>query len=120
MESNGFLKYFKIDKVLDSLTGYLDTRIQLLKVEIKEETSEFLARFLVSFALIVLIFCGVLFLSIAAALYIGSLLGSPFFGFLIVGSIYLILCILLYLLKDKLKLDERIFNQLRKEKKETK
>lgn len=71
------------------------------------------------FSLILLCVCMVLlFCSIALALFIGSCLDNLAFGFLIVGGIYIILTILLFLVKDKIvegpileKFSEIFFNE---------
>ena len=47
------------------------------------------------------LFAALVFLSIAAALEIGNSLNSYSLGFLLVGLIYVILCIMVYMLRSK-------------------
>ena len=54
------------------------------------------------FLLSLFITLAVLFISIAVALQLGNYLNSYAQGFLIVSSFYLLLCILVYLLRDKI------------------
>ena len=82
-------KFFKVDSIIENLTGYVETRVELLKVEAKEEVAKGVSN-LVVYALLAFVFALVLvFISVAIALKIGESLGS-FAGFGIVGAIYLV------------------------------
>ena len=118
MEASGFMKYLKLDKILESLTGYFDSKIQLVKVELREEASEFISKFIVFVIIALLLMSFVLFLSISAAFWLGDKTGNISAGFAIVAGFYLILSVTLLLLKDKMKLDEKIFVALKSNKKD--
>lgn len=93
-------KFFKVDSLLGNLTGYLETRVELVKVEVKEDLSKGLAKG-VSYMIIAFVFALMLtFLSITAALLIGRSLGV-ITGFSIVALIYLIAGVILWLSRDK-------------------
>lgn len=47
-------------------------------------------------------FLAFFFLSIAASLALGSVFGKPVYGYLIVGTFYVILSILLFIFRDKI------------------
>lgn len=94
-------KFFKVDSLLSNLAGYVEARVELLKVEVKEDLSKGLARG-VSYLLIAFIFAVMLtFASIAAALLIGKILG-PIAGFAVVALLYLLVGLILWALRDKL------------------
>lgn len=94
-------KFFKVDSLLSNLTGYFEARVELIKVELKEDLSKGLARG-VSYLGIAFFFALMLtFLSIAAALLIGKSLGV-IAGFGIVGLVYLIFGFILWFNRTKL------------------
>lgn len=100
-------KFFKVDSLLSNLAGYAEARVELLKVEVKEDLSKGLARG-VSYLIIAFVFALMLtFLSVAAALLIGKVIGV-IGGFGVVASVYLIIGLLLWFKRDKLiaKLEE--------------
>lgn len=89
-----------IGKTYDQLTEYIQLRLQLLKIETAENTAK-VAAFLISTLILVVIgfFC-LLFMSIVAGFYFSELLGSTFYGFGIIGGIYLLLFLILLLVKN--------------------
>jgi uncharacterized membrane protein YqjE len=110
-------KIFKVDSLLDNLTGYVESRVELLKVEVKEDLTKGLAQG-VGYLFIAFIFAlFITFLSIAVALLLGERFGN-FAGFAIVGSFYLIAGIVLWFSRDKLiaKLENRFTLIFRKKK----
>ncbi len=110
-------KFFKVDSLLGNLTGYLEARVELLKVEVKEDLSKGLAKG-VSYLVIAFIFALMLtFLSIAAALLIGKSLGI-ITGFGIEALVYLIGVVVLWLNRDKLiaRMEDLFAGMFRKKK----
>ena len=94
-------KFFKVDSLLSNLTGYLETRVELLKMEVKEDLAKALAK-AVSYFLIGFISALFLtFISVALALLLGQRLGN-FAGFSIVAGIYLVTALILWLSREKL------------------
>ena len=82
-------KIFKIDNLINNLTGYVETKVELLKIEVKEELAKSLAK-AVAYIFIAFVFAVfVIFLSIAAALQLATTLGSVI-GFSIVAAVYII------------------------------
>jgi uncharacterized membrane protein YdcZ (DUF606 family) len=82
-------KIFKVDNLISNLTGYVETKVELLKIEVKEELARSLAK-AVAYIFIAFIFAVfVIFLSIAAALQLATSLGNVV-GFSIVAGVYLV------------------------------
>src|SRR5688572_10241369 len=48
-------KFFKVDSLLGNLTGYVETRVELLKIEVKEDVAKGLAQ-AVSYLFIAFVF----------------------------------------------------------------
>lgn len=94
-------KFFKVDSLLSNLTGYVETRVELLKVEVKEDLAKALAKavsyFLIGFTSALFL----TFVSVAVALLLGQRLGN-FAGFSIVAGIYLVTALILWLSREKL------------------
>lgn len=111
-------KFFKVDSLLSNISGYLEARVELLKVEVKEDLAKGLARG-VSYLVIAFVFAMMLtFLSVAAALLIGKILGV-IGGFAVVAFVYLVIGLILWSKRDKLiaKMED-VFSVMFRKKKE--
>jgi uncharacterized membrane protein YqjE len=74
---------------MNNLTQYLETRVELVKLELKEEVAKLLAN---AFVILLIAFVGFFFLlllSIGLAVHLGSLWGE-LSGYLAVSSFYLV------------------------------
>ena len=101
MLKDTLFKFLKIDGLIDNLTGYIETRVQLLKIDVKEEVAKLIAK---AFLVLVCSFAFVLFivlLSIAAAYYFSSMVGMAM-GFVIVAGFYLLVGLILVLFRKEI------------------
>lgn len=117
MIRDSLAKFFKVDSLIGNLTGYIETRVELLKVEAKEELSKGLSNILV-FLLLAFVFALVIvFLSVAIALVIGEQIGG-FAGFIIVAVFYLIIGIILFSSRGSLmqKIEKKLSAMFNKKK----
>lgn len=105
-EKKGLFNFLKLDSLFDHLTGYIDSKIELVKVEIREEAAGLISRVIVGFLLFFLAWFFVMFLSIAGGFYFGTLLNDTYLGFLVVAGIYFLLFLLLFLLRDHIGIKE--------------
>ena len=94
-------KFFKVDALLENLSGYVETRVALLKVEVKEEVAGGLAKGVAYLLIAFVLALFVLFVSVAVAVLLSVKLGL-FAGFAIVAAFYLITGIILWLSRAKL------------------
>ena len=92
-----------IKSIVNTLISFLETKLEFYKIQLKEEAAKFftLIVLIIIFGLIGLLF--VLFLSFFIAETINSLLVHRYFGYLIVAGLYVILGIVTYLLRGKIK-----------------
>jgi uncharacterized membrane protein YqjE len=95
------LKFFKIDGLIENLSGYIETRAELLKIEIREEIAKSLAKLSFIFALTICILIAVIFMSVGLAVYIGELTNYVA-GFLSVGALYVLVAIILFYNKESI------------------
>lgn len=89
------------DSLIGNLTGYLDTRIDLVRLEVQQKVSTTLVGTIhgVTLAMLGLLF--VIFVSIFAGLGLNAALDSDFWGFGIVAGFYLLLLVLVLVGVDK-------------------
>jgi len=87
-------KFLRLDNLMENLTGYVEARIELLKIEIKEDIAKVLANALriIIVAFLALIF--LLFLSIGLAHFLNNYFDKPQVGYWIVAGIYGIPCLI--------------------------
>jgi uncharacterized membrane protein YqjE len=95
------IKFLNLDGIIGNLTGYVETKVELMKLELKEDLAKALSKVAV-YALLTFAFTFFMFfLSIAAAYAISESMGS-FAGFAIVAAFYLLLAVIIYLLRKTL------------------
>jgi hypothetical protein len=82
-------RFFKLDGLLEHVSGYIDARVQLLKLEVREEVAKLITQGLVLGVLLLMAFLFIVFISIAAALVINEYMGKAYIGFLCVAGFYL-------------------------------
>jgi len=81
---------------------YLETRIELIKLQSLDKTSDVVSLFAAGLLVIIIATLAVTILSIGVAIWIGELLDKYYYGFFIVGGFYLILALIMLLFKKKL------------------
>ncbi|MEP2670975.1 MAG: phage holin family protein [Cyclobacteriaceae bacterium] len=94
------LKFLRIDNLATNVTGYVETRVKLLKLEIKDDVAKVLSKGLAQATIIFFGFLFLIFFSIGIAQYLNTLFTNSFEGYLIVSGFYLI-CFLLFLVFRK-------------------
>lgn len=95
MFKEGIAKFLKLDQIMERLTDYVESRIEIVKYDIKEELSKILSK---ASVYLVLIFLGsffLLFFSTALAFELSRHVGM-FGGFAIVSAVYLVPAIIVY------------------------
>jgi lipopolysaccharide export LptBFGC system permease protein LptF len=93
---NQFLKFLKLDGLLDSVKGYIEARLQLFKLEMQEKASNVIAT---AIFIVLMAFCGLMalmFLSLALGNYLNEVLGNSYLGFCMLGAFYLLLLLVLF------------------------
>lgn len=115
MLKDTILKFLKLDSLVENMTGYVEARIELMKVEMKEEVAKVLAKALIFVVLTAVFTLFILLISMAAAYKIGESLGT-FGGFAVVAGFYLLIGVLVFLLRDSIaeKIDARLQEIMKK------
>jgi len=107
-------KLTNVEELFYKLKDYADTRLDLIKLKGINKVSGFLSTLIVSIVLIVLLFLVLICISVGLALLIGSWLGHYYWGFFILGAIYIIIGLVLFSSRNKV-LKEPVSNLLIKE-----
>ena len=117
MLKDSILKFLKLDSLIENLTGYVESRIELTKMEIREEIAKGLSK-VVLFMLMGAVFTlFIILISVAVAHLIAKSVGA-FGGFAIVAGFYLLLGLLLFAFKGAIseKLQDQIVENMKKKK----
>ena len=91
-----------VESLIDRVKSYVETRIDLLRLKAIDKSSSFLSLLISMIVVILVSFIAVMMMSVGLALLLGDWLGKSYYGFFIVGLIYLITGLVLYSMKDKL------------------
>lgn len=94
-----------VEPLFDRVKEYSKTSIELIKLKAVDRSSDFLSKFIFQLIISIFFLLGILSLNIAAALWIGDLLGKTYFGFLSVTGFYVLLAIILLLFRKKIKMN---------------
>ena len=106
-EKNKGLNILNFDRLADQISKFVELKLQIFELKFKEQ----LVVVISSFATLALILSFGMFMAFFASLafgfYLNHLFDSSFLGFVVVGLIYFLICVLLIIFKDKI-----ITNQL--------
>ena len=111
-EKSKLFKFLRIDAIIENLTGLIEARMELAKLEIKEEVAKAGARIIAGVVLAFLLVMIIIFMSITLATWLNYLLESVFFGYLIVTGFYLLVLVLLIAFKVHVWLQLKIEGML--------
>ena len=95
-------KFFKLESLTEDLSGYVETRIELLKLEVREEIAKAISKVVLLGLIVLLIIMILTFFSIGAAFFINQYFTQKYIGFFLVGGFYLTLLLLGFLLRIQL------------------
>jgi len=112
-------KFLRLDNLMDNLTGYVEARIALLKIEIREDVAKVLARTLMILIVTLLALLFVLFLSIGFAQYLNSIFSKNHVGYWMVAGIYGVPCLIFILFRKSIShsMEGHLMKLIKKQKK---
>jgi O-antigen/teichoic acid export membrane protein len=96
---DSIFKFLRLDNLMDNLTGYLETQVALVKLEVREEVAKILSRGLVLVTVILLAALFLLFFSVGLAHYLNGFFKHPYIGYWIVAGIYGLPCVIFLLFR---------------------
>lgn len=111
------LKFFKLEGLINNLTGYIETRLELVKYELKEDIARAMAKIAIVMVIALFFTLFLLFVSVTAAYLLAELVGV-FGGFGIVAGVYLVLLLVVIFFREPIshKIEFEIKKTLRHKK----
>ena len=103
-----------VEELFQKIREYADVRLNLFKLKSINKFAGFMSLSITLIILIVIFSNILLCITIGAALLIGEWVGKIYYGFFIVGGIYLIIGLVIYSMRDKL-IKTKVSNKLIKE-----
>ncbi len=107
-EKGKLYKFLKIDAIIENLTALIEARLELAKLEIKEEVAKLGAKIIAGIVFAFLLVMIVIFLSISLATWVNYMLASMFLGYVIVTGFYMLVLAILIAFKVRIWLQLKI------------
>lgn len=90
----------KIGEIIQTVKGIVETKVDMVKLEIQDQISGILTRMIFLILMGGSLLLVLLFLSLSLAFFLSQYFASPHMGFLLVGLLYLLILLILYLLRN--------------------
>ena len=90
-----------VEALFEKTGDYLETRIELLKLQAVNTTSEITSSVVSRLVIVLIIGLITIILNTGIAIWLGDVLGKMYYGFFIVGGFYVIVALLLYAFRHK-------------------
>ncbi len=107
-EKSKLFKFLRFDAIIEHLTGLIEAKLELVKLELKEEVARTGARIIAGVVFSFLLVMIVIFMSLAMATFINQLLGNSYAGYFIVTGFYILVMVLLIAFKVHIWLQLKI------------
>lgn len=115
--SESIFKFLHLDNLVQHLNNYVEARIELIKVEIREDLSKVVAGGLMIITLFFIGFLFLIFFSVGLAYFLNQFFEGPYGGYWSVAAIYGATFLLLLVFKRNIyNYCERQFSELIKRK----
>lgn len=94
-------KEVNIDALFEKTTDYLENKVELIKLQAIDKSTDVVSGFSSKLILSTLIIFFLTLLNIGAALWIGDELGKTYYGFFVMAGFYLLVGLVFYAFRDK-------------------
>lgn len=101
-------------EIVQTIKAIVESRIALIKSDIEEQLWGVLSRLILLVLITSFFIFGALFFSLSAAFFISQVTQNPPLGFFVMGLVYFMVVVLLYLTKDANGLQQRIYVSLKR------
>jgi len=98
----------KVTEIVQTVKSLVETRINIVKQEVQDEFLGIVSRTILLIVIGGLTLLVLLFFSLSLAFYLSTYFESPFLGFLIVGLLYLVLLLALYMGRYSIGIQEKV------------
>jgi hypothetical protein len=90
-----------LESLIESATEYGKTSIELIKLKSLDKATDIVSSLVPLSVVIVLLITFLLFFNIGIALWLGDILGKPFYGFFAVAGFYILTGLIIHFLLNK-------------------
>jgi uncharacterized membrane protein YqjE len=94
--------FSNIEELAGTIRGYVDTRIESMKLSVAEKSSNVIANLIAGVVVVIVFIFFIIFGSIALSFGLGEWIGKTWVGFLIVACMYLVIGIVVWIARGKL------------------
>ncbi|MEM1134453.1 MAG: phage holin family protein [Bacteroidota bacterium] len=92
-----------IDRLIDSITGMIETYVELAKLEVRNGLAFSLTYIILATVLIFFLSFSIFFFSLGLAVIINNLSGINYLGYFIIASLYMIFLVLIISQRNNIK-----------------
>lgn len=97
------MKIFDFNKLTETVSAYIETRVELLKLDLREQSVKFLAKLLTWGIVISTALTAIFFLSLGLTAFLNEVLNSSFLGYVVVAGLYILIGLCTYLMRGKIE-----------------
>jgi uncharacterized membrane protein YqjE len=101
-ENKKFLDIFRIKNIVNALIGFIETKVELYKIQFKEEVAKALTIMVLVIILSMVGMLFILFLSHFISRLLNDVFESDYLGFMIVTGFYLVSGLIVYILRRQI------------------
>jgi hypothetical protein len=94
--------FVKAEAFADHIKEYVNNRITAVKLQAAEKTSKMLSNMIAIAVVAAIMLVFAIFVSMAAAYALSPLVGPAYSGFLIVGGVWLLLAVIIWMGREKI------------------
>jgi len=102
------LNMFNVDSLIDTFLRYFEKRIELVKIEVKEEVAAVGSKLIIGLVTGFLLLFLLLFLSILSASLLNEIYSSEYIGYLYVSAFYIVLVLVIQISRKAANLDSKL------------
>ena len=106
------MKLFDFDRLLETLTNYLETKLEIFKIDLKEEIGLIIAKMVVYLSIVLLGIVAIIFGLGALGAWLNVQLESAYLGYLIDFGV--VLLILVFVINNQSKVVDSVLTKMKK------
>lgn len=99
MLKESIARFLKVDNILENVTGYVETRLEIMKYDLKADASRLVSKVAIYFGLLLLFGFFLFFITIAVAFLLAPVLGYAG-SFALVSAFYMVPAVLLFVSRN--------------------
>lgn len=94
--------FLKAEEFIGHVKEYVNNRIAAVKLQTAEKTSQVLSNIIAIGVVAAIAFVFIIFMSMGAAYALSNVFGETYSGFLVVGAIWLLIAVVIWISREKI------------------